>query len=196
MSSTNGRGRERDRIRRQLRRAAERRHHGDERGVGGGNADHVVLERHHRIVRRRAEVAGIAHGDDADAVRLRFLDGELHGQRRYPVSEPLRAVVETGGHAVLLEDGVGVHHHEAVLPQLVIARQHIDAMRVDAAQVGAHHELGGDDRTLTRHLHRGKRVGDERGEPCVIDDDGRLGHRGSLLQDGRPVILIPEFLSL
>ena len=99
------------------------------------------------------------------------------------MAEALGPVVEAGGHAVLLQHRVGVHHHEALLPQLVVARQHVDAVRVDAAQVGAHHELGGHRRALARHLHGAERVRDEDGEALVIDDDRGLGHGAPLLRD-------------
>jgi hypothetical protein len=87
-----------------------------------------------------------------------------------------------------------VHPDEAVAPQLEVAREHADPVRVHAAEVGADHEAGGDLGGGGRHLRRDQDVHDEAPEMFVAHDDGRLGHGGRSPQS--PVILMPEFLSL
>jgi hypothetical protein len=174
MSSTNGAWRpagERDRIGREHGLAAERRHHRHVGRVRHAEPDHVVLERHHRVVGGSAVVSRVADGDHAQAIRARFLDARLHRPGGDVVAEALLPVEETGGHLVTHDRRLGVHTDIAGLPQLVVAREHADPVRVDTAQVGAHHEPGRHLGDRARHLHGDERGDEELLEPGVADED-------------------------
>src|SRR5213594_3850719 len=104
-------------------------------------------------------------------VRARLLDARLHRPGGDVVAEALLPVEETGGHLVTHDRRLGVHTDIAGLPQLVVAREHADPVRVDTAQVGAHHEPGRHFGDRARHLHGDERGDDELMESGVADED-------------------------
>ena len=175
LAARGGRGHA-DRIRAHHGLAAEGRGHGHEGRVGEGESDHAAVEGHHRVVGARSEVIRVAHGHDAHAVGRRLGDGQLHGHHARRMPQALLPVHQSGGEIVACHRGLRGRVDEAQMRPLDVLGEHADAVGVDAAEIGAHHEIGGEARVLGRHLEGLEHRHDEIGQPLVVDDDGFIGH--------------------
>ena len=81
-------------------------------------------------------MVGLAHGHDADAGRLRLLDGLLHGERADHLPHAGMAV-DDGAHGRLEDDfRHGVDMDQPLFDSLVVADHALHAMALDAVQVG------------------------------------------------------------
>ena len=110
--------------------------------VGEMHRDEVGLDGHLRPCADTAQVVRIAERDDAAAELLGARNAHLHGLMADDLAEPglpveaqHRATVERSLH-------VGVRRQAALDERLGILRQHADAVRVMAGQVGLDEVLG------------------------------------------------------
>src|SRR5690606_30836571 len=74
--------------------------HGRQR-VGGGDPDHVGLDRHAHVVLHRAAMVAAAHGGDRHVGRARALDRLTHGEDAGHLTHAVAAVDYEGGARVL-----------------------------------------------------------------------------------------------
>jgi hypothetical protein len=179
-----GRDRERERVRAEHDVAAERRR-AVAHAVGRRDADHVAVEREHRVVAGDPEVVGVADRAERRARLRGFVEHALH---RALAGRMAEAVARIGEHRC----GRLTHRFQLGL-RIELARAdaaHVvrleprDAVRFDAAQVGRDEDVG-DGRSVVRRdtdlLQDGRNEGSEPGfdRKTVLGRDD-VGHTGSV----------------
>ena len=133
-----------DRVGAEARNPPERR---ERVGAGGrhAHADHIALQRQHRVVGRHADVPAVEHRHDADAAGARLLHRDLHRLRSDDHAEPAVAVNVRRRGALADDPPVGSRVLDAVGIAIQVDAEHIgDAVAVHAAQVGRHEHVGGE----------------------------------------------------
>jgi hypothetical protein len=104
--------------------------------------DHVALQRHSRVERRRAGVVAEARAGPADPGALRLLGSDLRGTRHDQVPHGVVAVDERRRRALLDDADLGMQVDAAGADPLQVGREADHAVAVGALQVGLGHQRG------------------------------------------------------
>ena len=149
-----GRDRERERVGALHLVAAERRHR-EVRGVRRADADHVVRQRHHRVVAGDAVVVRVAHGGERDAALARLLDRARHRVVRRGMAQAVARVEQQRrrrvAHGLVMRVGGDAAVADAVDVEPAQPR---DAVRLDAAPVGRDEHVADDARLFRARRRR------------------------------------------
>ena len=147
------RRRHRDRIRPESTFRPERGKHA-RADRGHRHPDHVVFQRHHRVIRNHPHVAAVADRHHPDTGLLRLLNRDLHRLRGDHDPDPLVRVDRGGSGALTHNLPVWTRVVEAILVVGHVAPQHVrHAVTVDTPHVRHHEHVGGQRRILLRHSH-------------------------------------------
>src|SRR4029453_2594060 len=92
--------------------------------------DHVALQRHHRIERRRPSVVTPPHTDPADPHPLSLFDCNLGGKPHHQVAHAVVAIDQGGRVGFLRDCDVWFHIHSACSNTANVLRQAEDAVTV------------------------------------------------------------------
>ncbi len=161
-------------------------------------SDHVVLERHRRVQRRRARVVAAIDADPGRTGGLRFLDRGLRGEAHHHMPHAVVAVDERHSRGLSCDAHLRLHVDRARADPPHVLRQAENSVAVGALEIGAHHQIGADRGVLGRQAHRDKRVGGEtleagcgessRGGECRVRFHGgafrRAGHAAPYHESG------------
>jgi hypothetical protein len=93
----------------------------------------------------------IAHRGDRHAALLRLVDRHLHAELGRHVAEPAVAIDQRGDRRLLYDARLCLHVGPTLAAQPVVARDHRDAVAVDAVQIGPAEDVGGCLGILVRH---------------------------------------------
>ena len=168
-------------------RLGRERGHDAQPGAGEADADHVLLGGLHREVADGAEVAGVVHGDHADADGARLLDGQPHRLRSDDDAEPPLAVDHRGG-GRLPHDAPSRPRIELAGPVVAdVGAQHVrHAVRLDAAQVGHRQHVRRIRGVVRAHAELLEDLGDRPSQRRFRDEDlVLLGYLEALEDHGR-----------
>ena len=174
-----------NRIRPQTRLRPESRHH-RRRAAGHTDPNHIVLQRHHRVVRRHPQMPRVADGHHPHPHLRRLANGNLHrlgrGNNPQPpirvnAGRPRRLPHDTQiRRGVNLPGGVAAH----------IAPQHIrNPVRIHPPQIGQHQHIRPQQRIRRRHPHLLKHRGHSglqrlpRHHRSLIQTDPKLRQHGT-----------------
>ena len=135
--------------------------------------DHVVMQRHGDVERRRAGMIAHARADPADAGGLGLLDRQMRGAAHDQVAHGIVAVDERGRGPVADHADVGLGVDAAGANAADIERQPDHAVGVAAAQIRLDHQSGDGFRVLRRQAGRREGADDERGK--AIGRNARVG---------------------
>ena len=117
----------------------------DQRGGarrGRDEPDHAALRRHRGIDAGGTEMMRVEHRDDREPVCRRLVEGKAHGEDRDRMAEPAIGVDQRHDRGVPYDLRARRRVELPLLADHVVERQHRDAVRIDAAEIGVDHDCG------------------------------------------------------
>jgi hypothetical protein len=104
------------------------------------------------------KVITVLHAYPAGAYIFGFVDGYLHGKRRYHQTQATIAIHHSGARRFMNDANIGRGIHALHFPQTYIAAEAGNTMRIDAAQIGAQQHFSGQCRLLCRTSYLFKNI--------------------------------------
>ena len=152
-------------------------------GVADGKIepDHVVLQRHRRVERRRSRMVTVLRVDPGDPGGACLFDRDLGRAFHHQVTHAVVAVQKRGGRVLVHDPDIGPYVESARLDAAGILRQPANAVAVRSLQIGLRHQGGDISGVGFRQTQPRHRLLDEGFQPVVCHCRCRQGTNSRLM---------------